>query len=276
MALPTIAPSASGNSPTIGPRVIVRTRLVKRRGAGGDDGPDYTIDAVDTAFKLLRLIARGERPSSLIDLTAQADISRSTAFRMLWNLERVGMVRHEVDGGYVLGAAALDFGSAYGRQNPLVLLARTFVDGLRDRTNETCALLVRDGADRVCLHRADSQQEVRFTMRLGTAGPLWRGAAGRVLFAFLPQAERLAMVAQQPDGAALERDALAVFRAGFALSIRDTAPNVWSVAWPVHSREGVVAALACAGPTQRQDPDNVERCTRLTQSAANDMSAQLG
>lgn len=238
--------------------------------------PDYTIDSVQTCFNLLRLISSSNEPCALLDLAAGAGISRSTAYRMLWNLELAGLVRRPEDGGYALGTAALDLGSAYGRQNALLKIAPAFVEELRDDTQETCALLVRDGSERVCLFRANGTQEVHFNMRVGTMGPLWRGAAGRVLTAFLARNERHAILAGQPEAAAVEKDATKIAAAGYALALRDTAPDVWSVAFPVRQHACVVAALACAGPIQRNTPAHIDRCIKLTRAQATKLSDQLG
>jgi len=237
----------------------------------------YPIEAVERSLAMLRLLARRETPTSLPDAAAALGTTRSTAFRLLWNLEQAGFVRRGDNGGYALGHAVLDLAAAYHAQNPVERVARTHIDQLRDETGETCCLLLREGAERVCVYTAESREKVRRMMPLGTLGPLWRGAAGRILFAFLDPATRAAIVEGQPDTAALEGDAAAVREAGVAVSVRDTAPDVWSVAAPIRGHAGeVVASIACTAPMQRSTSAHMRRCQALTVEAAAAISAALG
>ncbi|MBR0650853.1 helix-turn-helix domain-containing protein [Roseomonas terrae] len=252
-----------------------------RRSAGGTgDGPaagnDYTIDVLTRTVQVLRALSGATRPLQLTEIAAAAQTTSSTAFRILWNLERAGLADRSSGEGYALGPLALVLGASYGAQNVLVNRGRPLVDHLRDETGETSALVIRDGALRFCLYHAESRQAVRRSLTLGPLGELWRGAAGRLLFANLPPAERAAVLSLYPQAGQDDANLVATHENGVVSAMRDTSADIWSVAAPVRLPDGqVIAAVACTGPIQRCDQRHLQHCQVLTAAAAQTLSAAI-
>src|SRR5262249_56270599 len=81
-------------------------------------------------------------------------------------------------------------------ERPLVLHGHGVLARPRDETGETASLYVREGASRVCLDRVESRHGLRGTVDFGARLPPHRGAAGKVLLAYLAQDEREAILTQ--------------------------------------------------------------------------------
>ncbi len=247
----------------------------KKRPSNGDSG-EYSVDSVMRALGVLGVLAKSDGQMTLSDVSAAAKINTSTTFRLLWNLERAGYARKS-ESGYSLGHSVLNLVSAYQRQNALLARARTYLDRLRDETGETISLVVRDGNERVCLYTAESKQPVRRVVRIGTLGPLWRGSAGRMLLAYVKPDELETILHDLENAGSLRRQLKKIRTHGVSTSMRDTSPDLWSIAAPLRSASGdVMAAISCSGPMQRAVRDHMSRCEQLTVAVAAEWSAELG
>jgi hypothetical protein len=93
------------------------------------------------------------------------------------------------------------------------------------RTRESAAFHVRQGNERVCLHRVDSPQVVRDHIRVGDVLPLNRGSGGRVLMAFAGA-----------RGAVYER----IRQDGVVVMNGDRVPELTGVSAPVFGADGTL------------------------------------
>lgn len=257
--------------------------------AGSSDRADgaYHVQALDRGLDVLCRIAESADGIPLEGVMKATKLSKATAFRLIWNLERRGFVRRSHNGGYALGHKVLELTDAYQQQFPLADLSIPYLRALRDETSETTGLIVRAEGARVCVMCLDSPKAVRRTLHLGNMGPLYRGAAGRMLLAYLPRDEQERCLVgvdriDHANGASLSKEEflldLSRMRAeGVALSYMDSEPDIWAVAAPVFDRAGLaVAAIACTGPVNRFEEEHVAHCRVRTISAARRLSIELG
>jgi DNA-binding IclR family transcriptional regulator len=161
------------------------------------------------------------------------------------------LVRRDADGRYALGFGLATLGRAALDSAPLAQLARPALAQLRDETEESAQLYVRDGDHRVCIESLASPHGLRTIVAVGAALPLTVGSAGRVL-----------------SGA---RES-----AGWIESVEEREAGVASVSAPIRDRSGgVVAAIGVSGPIERttRQPgsrygDAVLRAARSVEEAA--------
>lgn len=124
---------------------------------------------------------------SLTDAARRADLSASTALRLLRTLEGTGFVRRDTEGGYRPGLRVVQLGAQALGHESLVSLAGPALDRLVELTGESVYLSVRshDGAA-VYLAMREGTHSVRHASWVGRSIPLEGTAVGAVLEGELP------------------------------------------------------------------------------------------
>lgn len=248
-------------------------------------GGRYRIQALDRALGLLELVA--ERPDlSLQALSQRSGTSPSQVLKILATFEHRGLVRKGSDKTYRLGHGALRLGHQAARLRPVVQLAATTLDALRESTGESIHLVVRDGLDAVIADVRESIRAVRVVSPVGNRTRLNAGSSGKVFLAFEPS-ELMDWLVSQPlptytelsetDPELLRIDVARVRRQGVCVSIGDFEQGAFSVAAPVFEGPGrVAAAIALAGPLSRFDSALERRYRSAVRSAAEAVSERFG
>src|SRR5205085_411578 len=144
------------------------------------------------------------------------------------------------------------------------------------------------GDRRVYAHQVESQQRVRQTIQIGDSAPLYLGASGKAILAFLPADRRAAIVrlaadpgVSRADGERIDADTLdaelaAIRQRGYATSQSERILGATSSAAPVFDHRGqVVGCISVAGVTIRHGLDELERFGALARAAADRLSTEL-
>ena len=220
---------------------------------GGKSG----VGVLDKAVGILSLLAE-DGPASLAGVVRGTGLARPTAYRLLTALESHGLVARE-DGRYHLGGRLLGWGGgAVG--SGLVEISRPVLAALRDRTEESTQLYVREGDRRVCVASVErTGGGLKDAVPVGAVLPLGQGSGGKVLLAW------------SEDGQ--ERRDLAETRArGWAESVAEREVGVASVSAPVFGPDGKLRAAVCAsGPVSRLGEHPGERLAEMVAAAAREI-----
>lgn len=238
--------------------------------------------AVDRAALLLTEIVDAHDPLTFSELAAASGLAKSTTSRLLFALERHGLVRREANNGYKPGAVFVRYAWKSGRETDLVEMARPFLERLGERTRETINLGVASGAAVEQIVQVDSQYVLGATNWVGRAVPLHCSAQGKVLLAHgvaqLP-AGRLERLTERTltNRAALAVQLDEVRRRSFAVTAEELEPGLVAIASPVYSEGGaVVAALSVSGPVTRLGPARLGDVVASCIAEANGLSHLLG
>ena len=207
------------------------------------------VGVLDKAVDLLDCLAGG--PKALAELVAITGLPRATAHRLAVALEQHGLVRRDADGRFALGFRLATLGRAALESAPLAEVARPALAWLRDATEESVQLYVRDGEQRVCVESFESPHGLRTIVAVGASLPLDAGSAGKVL---------------RGDE---------VGGRGWVESVEEREPGVASVSAPVRDHTGLVlAAIGVSGPVERTTRrpgsrygDAVTRAAAMVESA---------
>lgn len=207
----------------------------------------------DKAVAVLDALA--DEPLALAGLVDATGLPRATAHRLATALEAHGLVRRTEDGRFALGLRLVALGRAAADQLPLADVARPALAELRDATEESVQLYVRDGDRRVCVAALESPHGLRTIVAMGAALPLDRGSAGRVL--------------RGEDGEGADH--------GWVASVAERETGVASVSAPVRAADGaVVAAVSVSGPIERTGTDPGARYGAAVVRAASAIEAAAG
>jgi len=263
-----------------GPRLDEKTHL-----------PRTSVQALDRSVALLDAVAdAGGHGTGLVELAERVGLPASTARTLLASLVAHGLVAQaEPHRRYTLGARFFELNRRFVAQSDLSAVAAPVLRSLWERTAETVHLAILHGARRVDISVLVSPQLLRIdptTSRLTdpTAHPLYRTAAGKVLFAGLPRADRQTMLRSAPwqepgplDEAELMDRMDEVVRAGYATNLEEEAAGVCGVAAPVVDVSGRTVAALCVGyPSVRHSPDHAARLRDEVVDAARELSRLLG
>jgi DNA-binding IclR family transcriptional regulator len=143
------------------------------------------VAAVDRAISLLAAFKPGDTELALMELSERTGLYKSTILRLLASLEHAGLMQRKADGRYALGYEVARLNTIYAASFSLGGVVMPVLRDLVAATRESAAFHIVQGKHRVCVHRVDSPQAIRYHTSEGDVLPLDRGAGGRVLSAFL-------------------------------------------------------------------------------------------
>jgi DNA-binding IclR family transcriptional regulator len=205
----------------------------------------YLVPAVDQASRVLFYLA-GARSShaSLTEICSQVGIHKSKAFSILHTLQKFGLVYRNSDGkGYALGPGLISLSRRVLDNLNAPRLAEPILEKLAKKAGGTAILgLIADKSVFVAA-KQEGNNDIGYTIRIGTRFPLTYGSHGKAIAAFLPDNELNKLLQQkglyfygeaQPiSRKRLEEELAQVRRDGFALDLGDMRPGLNAVAAPV-------------------------------------------
>ena len=222
------------------------------------------LPGVRSVHRALDLLERfdDEHPNwTLAELTAASGLPKTTVLRLVTTLEQRGLVASTGPGRYAIGPGFLRWSRLSSASMEIPPAVRAALNKLAVETGETANLYIRVGRTRVCLAQAQGTLSVRHTIALGSALPLWGGAASRVLLSDPPVLQADPSVIDEVslesphDGGFAKKLRFAAARAGergYAVTHGERELGASGVSAPVlRSDARVVAAVGVGGPTTR-------------------------
>jgi DNA-binding IclR family transcriptional regulator len=223
---------------------------------------DVGVAAVDRALSILDAFAEHDQKLTLAELSKRTKLYKSTVLRLTKSLEKFGYLRRSEDGAYRLGSKVLHLGSLYQRHFHTLDLVPPILRQMVDEIQEGASLYVRDGDNRVCLHRVDSKRAVRDSVHEGDRLPLTVGASGHVIRAF--------------NGASNARYEQ-IRRDMYSASYGERDPETAAVACPVFGvGQQFIGALTISGPKYRVEAAGVDKILPVLFRHAIELTRALG
>jgi len=220
------------------------------------------VAAVDRAMSILKAFESSIDGMTLTDLIRATGLYHSTILRLCESLEDAGMLKRLSDQRYMLGPTSFHLGMLYQSSFRLQDYALPVLRALVSATGETAALYVREGDERVCLHRLELQRSVRMHVREGDRFPLSQGAAGKIMLAWNGQ-----------EGPAFD----AIRTAGYSVSLGERDAESAAIACPVFGLgQRLVCVISLGLPRFRFDHDTFERYLPFVMQAGQDLTRDLG
>ncbi len=195
--------------------------------------------------------------ASIKALTGSLSLPRSTVYRTLNTLEVHGVVQRDATGCYRLGrrlltlAAHVPTGTA---KLDIGALAQPFLDEVAISAGHSVKLSVIDGDGVLVLAAAQGRRPYALGVTSGQQMPINAGAAGKLLFAFLPEDEQAEWLARPlpaftsrtiTDPRRLKAEGARIRKQGWAQDRGESAPSIYAYAAPIRDHEGtVIAALS--------------------------------
>lgn len=225
---------------------------------------------VDKAVAILDVYRPEGGSFRLTELAVRAGMSKTTTFRLVGDLVRLGLLEREGE-RYRLGGTLFELGSLVPRRYDLRETALPFLQDLFESTRQTIHLGVRDERDIVYVERIHGHDAVPLPSRIGGRLPLTCTAIGKALLAFsraeladailaepLPRLTPFSITDPVRLRTALEKTQVS----GLAYEEQEAALGVSCIAAPVFSGAVAVAALSVAVPREQFRPAHLAPAVR--------------
>jgi DNA-binding IclR family transcriptional regulator len=249
----------------------------------------YFVPGLQRGLRVLEVIAEARQPLGAAEIARQIGVTRSSAFRLIYTLRHMGFLETTHNGrSFTLGPRVLNIGFAYLASMDIIEAARADLELLRDRTNVSAHLSIRDGGEMLYLICIQTRSGFLSTINVGARFPAYATPMGWLLLSDLSARELAALyggttmrplTSQTPtDVTALVQRVGQAAADGYVLSRAIIEPGGSSIAAPVLDKSGkVVAAIDIAGPDSAFDIARLDR-EYLTEvlGTARRISARLG
>ncbi|HMH59473.1 MAG TPA: IclR family transcriptional regulator [Galbitalea sp.] len=248
-----------------------------------DDDDSKGRGSLDRALAILNHLAQ-VRQASMTELIRAADLSRSSAYRLVERLQAVDYLVQDSSGQWRLGPAAARLAMAAVQTTEVVDVAPEYLRMLVQQTRETVGLAVLSGDEMIFVYRELGPQSVQVNTQIGARRPLHASAVGKAFLSGLPTDEssslikRLKLESYTPDTivtrAALEADIAQSRARGWSEDIREFHSASRCCGAPIFDYSGrVVAAMSVSGLADRMSPQQVGPLIAATADA---ISRRLG
>ncbi|MGO4712838.1 IclR family transcriptional regulator [Bradyrhizobium sp. 2TAF24] len=254
------------------------------------EAPAYGIPAVEKAIKLLRHISEGESVANLSHTASALRINRTTLMRLIASLEAGRFIEKKPYGlGYQIGPGLIGVAAQTFLSRDLNQTALPYLITLSEEFGLSTHLGILEGRDVLYLLRQVPHVFRASAVRVGSRLPAHATSMGRIMLAYLPEAQLRALF----DGAALEAateqtvttiddlvaETRAARQAGLAWSHSSYEAGVDSCAAPIFDHSGlVVAAINITGPESAFSIQGGKRAriSEALRRAALNISERLG
>ncbi|MFM7066215.1 MAG: IclR family transcriptional regulator [Gammaproteobacteria bacterium] len=249
-------------------------------------------DPIAKALSALTWLVENSQDVGVRELANALKVSPSSAHRILGALMDVGFVRQDAASSrYSLGLEFLRLCHITTSKQPVRQLAYPHMKALADQCGETVVLGLYDRDHLKMMFASEALPSTPFALRyviqLDTWIPVYAGATGLGIMAFLPNAQIQAIIRSTglraltdktitaPD--VLVKELRATRNRGYAISRGQRMPDAGAIAAPVFSSRGeVLGDIAIALPKQRLDTGREKSLALMVMKCANSLTADLG
>lgn len=244
------------------------------------------IDSLDRGLRVFSVFGAERKPMTLSEVARAAGLTRATARRILFTLEKNGFV---VSDGrlFSLTPRVLTLASSYLASNQIVTVLQPVMDRVASEAREVCSLAILDGDEAVFIARASPARVFSAGIDIGYRLPAFCTSVGRALLSRLDDEEleatiaRLDPVAETPftitDKAKLVEIIKADREQGYSLVDREAEPGFRSLSVPVRRYDGATVAAVNIGThvDRTTTAEMIERFLPLLINAANTVQPLL-
>ncbi|CAN5596194.1 IclR family transcriptional regulator [soil metagenome] len=223
----------------------------------------YWVPILGHAIRTIELFEDAETQLTLQEISARADISRSSAFRILFTLERLGYITKDADARkYHLGPRIAEIAHRVRATHNVVQVARPYMRELMSQFSETVNLAALQGSEVHYVDIVESARALRMAADVGALAPLHASAVGKTVSAFLPEESMQALLTGKrfrrfTRNTITTRTAYAkalsrVRQQGYAIDNEEVERGAFCIAAPIFNGDGhATHALSISGPAHR-------------------------
>ena len=244
------------------------------------------VQSVDRAVAILEILAR-DGEAGVTEVARELAVHKSTASRLLAALDRRELVAQDTARGkFRLGVGIVRLAGAASQKLDVVQESRPVCRALAQEVGETVNLAILSGRDALYLDQVAGPAALSPHNWAGQRIPLHATSDGKVLLAYLSEAELNACLAP-PLARFTDRTITTVAefsellaevrRRGFATAVEELEAGLTAIAAPVRNAEGnVIASISASGPSFRIPSERIPALASAVRRAAAEASRRLG
>jgi IclR family KDG regulon transcriptional repressor len=247
----------------------------------------YIVQPVFKALKVLEYVAEKGHEVTLTEVASELKLPKTTVFRYLQTLTASSFLRHDpARDRYGVGLRFRALAKADKSLQRLRSLAQPEMAELGRAFNETINLGIMADGHVVYIDMIEANRTLRMQARIGDRHPLHSTSLGKAMLAFLPDAERQALldgalkamtVRTVTNRATLRRQIEDVRRKGYAVEMGENEDGSMCIGVPIMDESGLpLAAMSLSAPERRMTRDVTAQAITALQQAAGRISVQLG
>lgn len=241
------------------------------------------IQVIDRAVKLLDAISRYSLPVTLKALSADTDLSPSTAFRILHSLIDNHFVDKDDEGKYQLSGRLIRLTNTQDTGIDFRKIAIPYLEKLRDKFGETVNLTIREGDVIIYIDKALPNRMMNVQQMIGSRAPLHVTGVGKMMLG-KEGAEGVVGYAQRTNLPSFTRntfssldslvtECMACVARGYAFDNEEAEIGVGCIGTLIYDKYGeVIAGLSVSAPIERRRDDWAKQLVKTAKS----ISTQLG
>lgn len=222
------------------------------------------IQSIERCFTILNFLSSTHSILTLESLTQKTGLNKTTCFRFLKTMRRLGLVEQNPDKKtYQLGPAVVSLGLKALKGMNLRHAALPVMQNLRNETEETVNLSLLSGTEIIFIERLMSDYLVNANINVGDRLPVYCASMGKVILAFLSEEHAAEIISQLEfkgrtgrtiiSHALLEKELAAIRARGYALNDEELERGLRAVAAPIIGYSGeAFAAINIAWTTARR------------------------
>jgi len=222
----------------------------------------FSTPSLDRALAVLSCLGRHSLGLTLSEVAAELGLSVNFVYRVTQSLVAHGYVVRDADKRFSIGARMLSLCQPVVDDVPLAEAALPAMRWLSEQTGEAAHLGMITGHEGIVLERVIGRALIKFYVERGTRFPLHTSGPGKVMLAFMPDAQRDAILAgmqferHQPRTITSRRGFLkclaAARESGVASDLGEHLAGHHCLGAPVFGPDGsAVASLWISAPSQR-------------------------
>lgn len=230
-----------------------------------------TVSAIERALDILDFIREQGGSAGVSQISRELSLPKSTVHRILVTLTAKSMLRKDEETDrYAFGYKTLELGISAFHKWDFISVVMPHLEELRDRLNETAAVVLRIGNGYTYVGRAVSKREYYFTPSLGRSYALHWAATGKAILAFISEEDLDEYVRTVPlvrstaqtvaNPATLRRQLQEIRAQGYAVSFGERVETAGAIASPILGRDGFAyAAVTVIAPAARLKTEDLAR-----------------
>lgn len=243
-----------------------------------------SVRSVERAFLILKAFTRDNYKLTLSEIAERIKLPVTTTLRLANTLEGLNLLSRHEDRTYSLGNQLYLLGSIAKANFRPQQVIYPYMKVIRDNTKEAVSLYGIEGEERVCYEHVESLLTMRCVMRVGDRAPLWAGAGGKALLAFLGEEatsrelEKAHPITSttifNPDN--LRKNLAEIRTLGYAISWGEREEGILSIAIPIFNRRGeILFSFSLAGPASRFTEEIAKSLIPEIQRMCREISMQI-
>ena len=244
------------------------------------------MDSVKSVLRIIEAVATSPE-IGVSDLSRQLQQPKTTVQRGLMTLHEAGWIRptNEPRRRWKITSKLFMLSRSAETEARLRRAALPIMQTLRDETQETTHLMVREERHLVLIERVNSPLALRTVRDLGSRSPLHTSANGKAFLAHLTAREqedylngKLSQLTEnsKTDPDLIRKDLAQIRKLGYATNIGELDLHVHAVAAPVVNQEGrPIAALSISCPSSRLPLEKMPLFGEKVIAAARTVSLRL-